>query len=541
MILTLICLQYTAQNKVSEKYSADLTINNTGGGGVFCFKNKIAYTVQGGAASDFNKTYNLTFLFNSNLDTIQTSKKAVMGSVVGNQFYLSPFGFTNKNEVYYSGFTDNYNGISDVHFFAKSTTSNLNLNSYRGYKSKNICYPAINNRQLINDSVFVVTRSFKYATSFSQNNFSLWWLNKNLDTINQKSYINNKDCFAYNVMSIKNSNDLYAYGKSDSIDSGDAFIMRLDSVGNIKWLNSYGGIGHDQLNLVNLNGNNYLIGTYDLQSTCAASVSTIVLAKLDENGNILKINKIITDHYLVIGETKVINNFFLLKGSSCSNFGSGYSGAFLKMDTNGLINKQFIIGQALTGFTNFDPYAIAIDSLKNIYCASTSFSGSSYKDNFIKLDSNLIGCYPSEPAFNFTTTVAPLNFLHNVPMHFRVAKDSIYEVFGTINQGHGFNTIVDECVGYVGVKEEGVIQNLNFKVYPNPSTGIFFYQAMADELNDATLEVYDLTGKRIISGALSSNNANGYIDLSSVTNGIYFVKVANSQKILFNGKINVVK
>jgi hypothetical protein len=126
-------------------------------------------------------------------------------------------------------------------------------------------------------------------------------------------------------------------------------------------------------------------------------------------------------------------------------------------------------------------------------------------------------------------------------MHFRVAKDSIYEVFGTINQGHGFNTIVDECVGYVGVKEEGVIQNLNFKVYPNPSTGIFFYQAMADELNDATLEVYDLTGKRIISGALSSNNANGYIDLSSVTNGIYFVKVANSQKILFNGKINVVK
>jgi hypothetical protein len=158
----------------------------------------------------------------------------------------------------------------------------------------------------------------------------------------------------------------------------------------------------------------------------------------------------------------------------------------------------------------------------------------------IKLDSNLIGCYPSEPAFNFTTTVAPLNFLHNVPMHFRVAKDSIYEVFGAINQGHGFNTIVDECSGYVGINEHE-LQNLNFKVYPNPSTGIFFYQAMADELNDATLEVYDLTGKRIISGALSSNNANGYIDLSSVTNGIYFVKVANSQKILFNGKINVVK
>lgn len=86
-----------------------------------------------------------------------------------------------------------------------------------------------------------------------------------------------------------------------------------------------------------------------------------------------------------------------------------------------------------------------------------------------------------------------------------------------------------------------VVENNNFKIYPNPSTGIFFYQVLSDELNDATLEVYDLTGKRIISGALSNNNANGYIDLSSVTNGIYFVKVANTQKILFNTKLNVVK
>jgi hypothetical protein len=161
----------------------------------------------------------------------------------------------------------------------------------------------------------------------------------------------------------------------------------------------------------------------------------------------------------------------------------------------------------------------------------------------IKLDSNLIGCYPSEPAFNFTTTVAPVGFLHSVPMHFRVAKDSIYEVFGTINQGHGFNTIVDECVGYVGVKEEGVIQNLNFKVYPNPSAGMFYYEYNTEENNnqDATLTVIDMMGKTIIAGTVNTANAKGMINLSELPNGIYFISLSTSQKQLFTSKLSVVK
>lgn len=91
------------------------------------------------------------------------------------------------------------------------------------------------------------------------------------------------------------------------------------------------------------------------------------------------------------------------------------------------------------------------------------------------------------------------------------------------------------------ITNEKVLENSNFKLYPNPSSGVFYYHVLSDELQDATIEVYDITGKRIVSGTLSNSNTNGMIDLSSVANGMYFVKVANAQKILFNTKINVVK
>ena len=129
-------------------------------------------------------------------------------------------------------------------------------------------------------------------------------------------------------------------------------------------------------------------------------------------------------------------------------------------------------------------------------------------------------------------------------MHFRVAKDSIYEVFGTINQGHGFNTIVDECSGYVGIEEhEGEIKNINFKVYPNPSAGLFYYELNTAENNnnDATLTVIDMLGKVIINGNINASNQKGMIDLSTMPNGIYFITISNSAKQLFSSKLSVVK
>lgn len=92
-------------------------------------------------------------------------------------------------------------------------------------------------------------------------------------------------------------------------------------------------------------------------------------------------------------------------------------------------------------------------------------------------------------------------------------------------------------------EETSVIENAYFKIYPNPSTGIFHYNYLTDtkDFANAQLEVHDMRGQLIISGSLNSSNANGMFDLSTMSNGMYFVKIATASKILFNSKINVVK
>jgi hypothetical protein len=88
-----------------------------------------------------------------------------------------------------------------------------------------------------------------------------------------------------------------------------------------------------------------------------------------------------------------------------------------------------------------------------------------------------------------------------------------------------------------------VIQNLNFKVYPNPSAGMFYYEYNTEENNnqDATLTVIDMMGKAIITGIVNTTNAKGMINLSELPNGIYFINISNGAKQLFTSKLSVVK
>lgn len=59
-------------------------------------------------------------------------------------------------------------------------------------------------------------------------------------------------------------------------------------------------------------------------------------------------------------------------------------------------------------------------------------------------------------------------------------------------------------------------------VYPNPSTGVF--TVALDQ--EASYEVYDLSGKLITQGALS--DLNNKVDISGVSNGLYFITVSTT-------------
>ncbi len=71
--------------------------------------------------------------------------------------------------------------------------------------------------------------------------------------------------------------------------------------------------------------------------------------------------------------------------------------------------------------------------------------------------------------------------------------------------------------------------NQTVSVYPNPASGEIVVQYVLSGNDDATLQISDLNGKIVQTEALDSGNSAGIvkIDVSSLTPGMYFIKVEN--------------
>lgn len=86
---------------------------------------------------------------------------------------------------------------------------------------------------------------------------------------------------------------------------------------------------------------------------------------------------------------------------------------------------------------------------------------------------------------------------------------------------------IDEVVfteGTVGINESS--SSLGLSVYPNPGNGMYTLEMDLNNYDNVTVEAVDLQGKIVYSKDLS-NKSNNFqvIDLNSVANGIYFLKV----------------
>ena len=69
----------------------------------------------------------------------------------------------------------------------------------------------------------------------------------------------------------------------------------------------------------------------------------------------------------------------------------------------------------------------------------------------------------------------------------------------------------------------------NIAIYPNPSKGIF--NVSMGTIIPKTVDVYDLTGKIVYSKSEFQNNPSQFLlDLSSISSGIYFVKISSDNQ-----------
>lgn len=121
-------------------------------------------------------------------------------------------------------------------------------------------------------------------------------------------------------------------------------------------------------------------------------------------------------------------------------------------------------------------------------------------------------------------------------------KTYTYPLTNLIGQSNVIFRIVfhsDQAINDLGVNiDDFVISGLlsnekfqlnNISIYPNPSKGI--YNISLGNVNPTSIEVYDLTGKIILSKKdIVTSNFETTIDLSSSSQGIYFVKIKENNK-----------
>jgi hypothetical protein len=72
-------------------------------------------------------------------------------------------------------------------------------------------------------------------------------------------------------------------------------------------------------------------------------------------------------------------------------------------------------------------------------------------------------------------------------------------------------------------------ENKSFSVFPNPFSQSITIESKAINLQNSTIELYDISGRKLSDFAIESNNSTIQMD-TNVSKGNYFLKITNEGK-----------
>jgi hypothetical protein len=383
--------------------------------------------------------------------------------------------------------------------------------------------------------------------------------------------------------------DYYNYNSSSSSYELNAFIVKFNSSASLLWYASIGGSEDEICTSVcsDANSNVYMAGYTKSESSIASSgyQNTLsggydaFLVKFNQNGTLKWSTYYGGSDDENTNDIKAdANNYIYLVGSTSSSSEIA-SGGF--QNSQGSATDGYIVKFSSTGKLKWASYyggdeddvinAISIDSKNNLYVAGTTSSSSGM--NTSKGYQSMIGGYKdgfiakinSSGSFQWGSYYGGLNsdFIHDIYANRAGAKINIY-AGGDTYSTNGISTSTayqTTCAGYddgfiVKFSENNVpistsfsiaaennteimesdqqedqaasINNLanfsnQFNIYPNPSSGIVTINAVCNSI----ISVYDILGNKIAD--MASNEAVFQLDLSNRKKGSYLIKIQNEE------------
>jgi PKD repeat protein len=126
------------------------------------------------------------------------------------------------------------------------------------------------------------------------------------------------------------------------------------------------------------------------------------------------------------------------------------------------------------------------------------------------------------------------------PQDITYPEGGAYTVTLTATNDVGENTLSEEdyiLVDWVGIPE---LTGSDFRVYPNPGSGVFVLEFATTDNNRVELEVSDTYGKLIRKASLIKNKSTYVLDLKAEKDGVYFVKITDGNEQIVK-KISIVR
>lgn len=311
-------------------------------------------------------------------------------------------------------------------------------------------------------------------------------------------------------------------GKNMSLTTGgytDVYLAKTDSGGNLLWSKFFGGFSYDYGNSVQqaTDGGYIITGGF---GSIGAGYNDVYLIKTDSIGNLLwsqtyrgsgydsgnSVQQTTDGGYIISGVT---DTFAIL---NCNVY-------LIKTDSNGNIlwSKTF-------GSTSFDKPNSVQQTTDGGYIITGNKGnfGAGYNDVYlIKTDSlGNSGCNQTNPA---TIVNSPATIVTNPAS--TVASFPINVLTSATIVGSGGGLVTTLCFS-AGINEIAI--NNSFIVSPNPSSGSFTILFEKRGIN-GSIEILNIFGNNIFSERIY-NESNKQIHLGNITDGIYFVKVFDSER-----------
>ena len=287
-----------------------------------------------------------------------------------------------------------------------------------------------------------------------------------------------------------------SFGIGASIFWGNAYAIKTDSAGNEIWSRTFGHIYEDRFwsCLQASDGNYVFAGFYTYYDPywpnyCCRSFCKPYIVKLDTAGN--------TIWAKVYGEEKLEFQITSIKELANGDY----------------ISAGFLVD---TSTTSFD--------YKGFILKTTSNGDSLWYRDYVSAFGPNSDSYLYDIAPDYDGGLLATGWV--VPQIPDTGNQDIW-----ILKVDSLGCEVANCL-YTSTGE--IIKNASqgVNVYPNPSTGIFYFQNNSNQETEKC-ELFDYTGKSV----LNAEGAKDQIDLNSMAKGIYFYRVEMRNGNIYKGKL----